>query len=322
ALSAAAKAAGDGAGAPVVVAQVDPITLGVVRSPGECGVDVAVGEGQPLGNRLDFGGPSFGLFAAREEYLRRMPGRIAGETTDVDGRRGFVLTLQTREQHIRREKATSNICTAQALNALGGVVYLSWLGRSGIVEIGELMAARAHYARETLAALPGIEQLHSGPVVREFALRLDGDVAAIRERCAAAGLNPGADLHALTGRAEDRGGLLVAITERRSREDIDRLAEVLGEAVAAERRRCAAEGVNPGVDVHALSGREHDRGVLLVAITEKRSRAEIDKLVDVLGRALAAERSGGGDGAEGGATAGAAGAGNGVGSHAERAALA
>jgi glycine dehydrogenase subunit 1 len=238
ALSAAAHEAGaDGAGragsGPVVVAQVDPLTLGVLRSPGECGVDVAVGEGQSLGNRLDFGGPSFGLFAAREEYLRRMPGRIAGETRDVDGRRGFVLTLQTREQHIRREKATSNICTAQALNALGGVVYLSWLGRHGIVELGELMAARTHYARESLSALPGVEQAHAQPVVREFALRLDADVAAVRERCIAEGINPGVDLHAVTGREEDRGGLLVAITERRSRADIDRLAEVLGAAVAA-----------------------------------------------------------------------------------------
>ena len=236
ALAAAAKdghaRAGEGA-APVVVAQVDPITLGVLAPPGECGVDVAVGEGQPLGNRLDFGGPSFGLFAAREPYLRRMPGRIAGETVDVDGRRGFVLTLQTREQHIRREKATSNICTAQALNALAGVVYLSWLGRRGIVELGELLLARTHYARETLAALEGVHKLHEQPVMREFALRLDADVAAVRRRCALAGVNPGADLHALTGRPQDRGGLLVAITERRSRADIDRLAEVLGQAVAA-----------------------------------------------------------------------------------------
>jgi glycine dehydrogenase subunit 1 len=241
ALSAAAKAAGaqasgtGGDGAPVVVAQVDPIVLGVLAPPGECGVDVAVGEGQPLGNRLDFGGPSFGLFAAREEYLRRMPGRIAGETTDVDGRRGFVLTLQTREQHIRREKATSNICTAQALNALAGVVYLTWLGRRGIVELGELLLARTHYARETLAALEGVEKLHEQPVIREFAVRLDADVAAVRRRCAEQGVNPGVDLEALTGRPEDRGGLLVAITERRSREHIDRLAEVLAAAVQAER---------------------------------------------------------------------------------------
>jgi glycine dehydrogenase subunit 1 len=232
ALSAAAHAAGDGKG-PVVVAQVDPLTLGILRSPGECGVDVAVGEGQALGNRLDFGGPSFGLFAAREEYLRRMPGRIAGETLDVDGRRGFVLTLQTREQHIRREKATSNICTSQALNALGGVVYLSWLGRRGIVELGELLAARTHYAREALAALPGVERMHEQPVVREFALRLDADVAEVRSRCAERGINPGADLQALSGRPEDRGGLLVAITERRSKADIDRLAEALGAAVGA-----------------------------------------------------------------------------------------
>jgi glycine dehydrogenase subunit 1 len=248
ALAAAAKAAGEtggegGAGghaAPIVVAQVDPITLGVLAPPGDCGVDVAVGEGQSLGNRLDFGGPSFGFFAAREEYLRRMPGRIAGETLDVDGRRGFVLTLQTREQHIRREKATSNICTAQALNALAGVVYLAWLGRRGIVELGELLLARTHYARERLAAIDGIEKMHSRPVVREFALRLAADVAAVRRRCAEQGVNPGVDVHALSGRPEDRGVLLVAITERRSRADIDRLADVLEQAMAEEREMAPA----------------------------------------------------------------------------------
>jgi glycine dehydrogenase subunit 1 len=236
ALSAAARAAAvDADPKLVVVAQVDPITLGVLRSPGECDVDVAVGEGQPLGNRLDFGGPSFGLFAAREEHLRQMPGRIAGETVDVDGRRGFVMTLQTREQHIRREKATSNICTAQALNALAGVIYLAWLGRRGIVELGELLLARTHYARETLSALEGVEPLHSQPVVREFAVRLDADVAAVKRRCAREGVNPGADIQALSGREADRGGLLVALTERRTRAEIDRLAAVLGSAVAAER---------------------------------------------------------------------------------------
>jgi glycine dehydrogenase subunit 1 len=230
-------ARGGGGKPPVVIAQVDPITLGILAPPGECGVDVAVGEGQPLGNRLDFGGPSFGFFAAREEYLRRMPGRIAGETTDVDGRRGFVLTLQTREQHIRREKATSNICTAQALNALGGVVYLAWLGRRGIVELGELLLARTHYAREKLCALDGVRALHTQPAIREFALCLDADVAEVKRRCAAQGVNPGVDLEKITGRGEDRGGLLVAITEQRSRADIDRLAEVLGAAVAAAGRR-------------------------------------------------------------------------------------
>jgi glycine dehydrogenase subunit 1 len=240
ALSEAAKSAAN----PVVICQADPIALGVLAPPGDCGVDVCVGEGQPLGNRLDFGGPSFGFFAAREEYLRRMPGRIAGETVDVDGRRGFVLTLQTREQHIRREKATSNICTAQALNALAGVVYLTWLGRRGIVELGELLLARTHYARETLGGLPGVEKLHEQPVVREFALRLtsaDGgsvlDVAGVRRRCLARNVNPGVDAHALTGREQDRGVLLVAITEKRSRADIDRLAQALGAAVADERDR-------------------------------------------------------------------------------------
>src|SRR5438128_641098 len=227
---------------PVVVAQVDPITLGILKPPGECGVDVAVGEGQPLGNRLDFGGPSFGFFAAREEYLRRMPGRIAGETVDVDGRRGFVLTLQTREQHIRRERATSNICTAQALHALAAIVYLSWLGRRGIVELGELLLARTHYARRALAGLDGVEPFCEQPVIREFALRLDADVAAVKRRCARQGVNPGVDVHALSGRPEDSGVLLVAITERRSREQIDRLVDVLAAAVAAD-RRSASEAV-------------------------------------------------------------------------------
>jgi glycine dehydrogenase subunit 1 len=186
-----------------------------------------VGEGQTLGNRLDYGGPSFGFFAAQEAYLRRMPGRIAGETTDVDGRRGFVLTLQTREQHIRREKATHNICTAQALNALAGVIYLSWLGRRGLVELGELLLQRTAYARRTLAELDGVELLHEQPVVREFAVKLDAPVHKVIERCAAEGINPGFPL-------ED-DGLLIAITEQRSREDIDTLARVLGAAVAAER---------------------------------------------------------------------------------------
>jgi glycine dehydrogenase subunit 1 len=229
ALTEAAKQAGA-----VVICACDPIPLGILEPPGAQGVDIAVGEGQTLGNRLDFGGPSFGFFAASQEHLRRMPGRIAGETVDVDGKRGFVLTLQTREQHIRREKATSNICTAQALNALAGVVYLGWLGRQGLMELGELLLRRTAYARETLCAIDGVEPLHEQPVVREFALRLAGvDVDAVVERLAAEGINAGYRL----GRAypEYEDGLLVAITERRTRAQIDRFAEALGDALAAER---------------------------------------------------------------------------------------
>ncbi|HEX8977254.1 MAG TPA: aminomethyl-transferring glycine dehydrogenase subunit GcvPA [Solirubrobacteraceae bacterium] len=213
----------------------DPLPLSLLRSPGECGVDIAVGEGQTLGNRLDFGGPSFGFFATSQALLRRIPGRISGETRDMDGKRGFVLTLQTREQHIRREKATSNICTAQALNALAGVIYLSWLGRRGIVELTELMLQRTAYARERLAELDGVELLHEQPVVREFAVTLDAPAEAIIRRCLEQGLNPGYPLG--DDYPEHENGLLVAITERRTRAEIDRLVEVLGEAVAAERGR-------------------------------------------------------------------------------------
>ena len=190
--------------------------LSLLKTPGECGVDIAVGEGQPLGNRLDFGGPSFGFFAVTEALMRRLPGRIAGETRDVEGKRGFVLTLQTREQHIRREKATSNICTAQALNALAGVIYLSWLGRRGFVELGRA-AAPAHRlcARRAGGDCPGSTLLHEQPVVREFAIALDAPVDAVVARCQAAGIHPGYPL----GRdyPEHPHGLLVALTEQRSR---------------------------------------------------------------------------------------------------------
>jgi len=231
-----AQAAHD-AGA-LVIAACDPLPLALLKTPGECGVDIVVGEGQSLGNRLDFGGPSFGFFAATEALMRRIPGRIAGETKDVDGKRGFVLTLQTREQHIRREKATSNICTAQALNALAGVIYLSWLGRRGIVELVELMLQRTAYARERLTAVDGVSLLHDRPVVREFALELDAPVQRVIARCRENGINPGYAL----GRdyPEHENGLLVAITEQRTKADIDRLASVLESAIGAEGRAAGA----------------------------------------------------------------------------------
>jgi glycine dehydrogenase subunit 1 len=202
-------------------------------------VDIAVGEGQQLGGRLDFGGPSFGFFCATEEHLRRMPGRIAGETADADGRRGFVLALQTREQHIRREKATHNICTSQALNALAGTIYLSWLGKRGIVELGELLARRSAYARERLAGIEGVELLHEAPVVREFAVRVDAPVPDLLDRLAEEGIAAGYWL----GREypEYGDGLLIALTERRSREDIDRLAEALGGAIPSAANALSAD---------------------------------------------------------------------------------
>jgi glycine dehydrogenase subunit 1 len=213
----------------LAVCAADPLPLGILRPPGKQGFDVCVGEGQTLGNRLDFGGPSFGFFAAAERFIRRMPGRIAGETRDTEGRRGFVLTLQTREQHIRRDKATHNICTAQALNALAGVIYLSWLGRRGLVELAELMLRRTHYAREAL----GLEAINPGPVVREFAVRVP-DLDRLFERARSEGINPGYRLGPDYPEYED--GLLVAITERRTKTDIDRLAAVVAgmrEGVAA-----------------------------------------------------------------------------------------
>jgi glycine dehydrogenase subunit 1 len=228
-LAAAAHEAGA-----LLICACDPLPLALLRSPGECGADIAVGEGQTLGNRLDFGGPSFGFFAATEALIRRVPGRIAGETRDLEGKRGFVLTLQTREQHIRRERATSNICTAQALNALAGIIYLSWLGRRGVAELVELMVQRTAYAREKLAALDGVSLLHEQPVVREFAVRLEAPLERVIARCRDQGINPG---HPLSRDYPDLDDcLLIALTEQRTRSQIDRLAEVLGSAVAAERR--------------------------------------------------------------------------------------
>src|SRR5919204_101841 len=204
------------------VAHIDPISLGVLEAPGNYGCALAIGEGQGAGNHISFGGPHYGFLAARSEFIRRMPGRIVGETTDAAGNRGYVLTLQTREQHIRREKATSNITTNQTLLALAGLVYLSWLGPQGLREVGETCMALAEYAKGRL----GLELPFSDRTTfKEFAVRVGRNARDVVRDALAEGIHPG---HAL---GRDYPGLddvlLVAVTERRTKEEIDRLAEVL-----------------------------------------------------------------------------------------------
>jgi glycine dehydrogenase subunit 1 len=216
-----ATAAGE-AGA-LAVAHVDPLSLGVLEAPGEYGCALAIGEGQPAGNHQAYGGPHYGFIAARMEYVRRMPGRIVGETTDVDGKRAYVLTLQTREQHIRREKATSNITTNQTLLALGGLVYLSWLGPQGLREVGETCMGLAAYAKERL----GLELLFPKQTTfKELAVRVGRPAEEAIANARAEGVHPGYALKRDYAGMED--ALLVCVTERRSPADIDRLAEVLG----------------------------------------------------------------------------------------------
>ncbi|HYZ11175.1 MAG TPA: aminomethyl-transferring glycine dehydrogenase subunit GcvPA [Actinomycetota bacterium] len=203
----------------------DPLSLGVLAPPGELDADIAVAEGQVLGNHLAYGGPYLGVIAARMQDVRRMPGRIVGETVDVDGRPGYVLTLQAREQHIRREKATSNICTNQTLMAIAAAVYLAWLGPAGLVELGQACAAKAAYAAERLTAVPGVRLAHPDvPFFKEFALAFDRrGPAEVRDRLADRGY--------LVGPVFEEA-LLVACTERRSRQEIDDLARAVGEVVA------------------------------------------------------------------------------------------
>jgi glycine dehydrogenase subunit 1 len=204
------------------VAYVDPISLGLLEAPGAYGCAIAVGEGQPAGNYQAYGGPHYGFIAARTDYIRRMPGRIVGETTDLAGRRGYVLTLQTREQHIRREKATHNITTNQTLLALAGLMYLSWLGPEGLREVGETCLALAEYARERLE-LPLL--FPEQATFKEFAVRVGRPASdAIRE-ARRQGVHPGYALRRDYAGMED--ALLVCVTEKKTREDVDRLAEVL-----------------------------------------------------------------------------------------------
>jgi glycine dehydrogenase subunit 1 len=205
----------------------DPLSLGILAPPGELGADIAVAEGQSLGNTLNFGGPYLGVIAARMQDVRRMPGRIVGETVDVDGKTGYVLTLQAREQHIRREKATSNICTNQTLMAVAAAVYLAWLGPGGLEQLGRLCAGKARVAAERLTAIDGVELLYpDAPFFKEFALVLPRSALEVRDSLVERGFLGGVPLAEAEGRA-----LLVAVTERRTDEEIEALADAMREVL-------------------------------------------------------------------------------------------
>ncbi|MDP9452158.1 MAG: aminomethyl-transferring glycine dehydrogenase subunit GcvPA [Actinomycetota bacterium] len=214
-----ARRVADTTGALLVVA-LDPVAAGLLRPPGEWGADVVVGEGQPLGTPLSFGGPYLGLFSCRLEHVRRLPGRLVGETVDTEGRRAYVSTLRTREQDIRRERASSNVCTNQTLIAVACGVQLAWLGTSGLRELALRCARATRYTRESLLALDGVEPLVGAPTLREFALRLPADPAVVVERMLEDGFLAGIALDA-DGGGGHGPGLLVAATERRTRSQID-----------------------------------------------------------------------------------------------------
>ena len=233
------------AGALLVVVA-DPVSLGILEAPGRLGADIVVGEAQALGNAMSFGGPGLGYMAVTTKLMRRIPGRLVGETVDLEGRRGYVLTLQTREQHIRRDKATSNICSNHALNALATLVYLSWLGKEGLPELGLHCARKAAYLRERLLALPGVTAFTEGPVFREFAVRLPRPAAEVVEALAPEGYLAGVAAGRFAGLFDGLvpgGGdgasaalddvLLVAVTEKRTRAEIDGFADALGALLAS-----------------------------------------------------------------------------------------
>lgn len=222
----AAKAAAHAVDALFVVSA-NPLALGLLEAPGKAGADLVIGDAQPFGIPASLGGPTCGYFAASEKWMRRMPGRIVGQTVDRDGKRGFVLTMQAREQHIRREKATSNICSNQALLALCASVYLTVMGKRGIREVASLNVQKAHYAARVLSGLKGIRLAFSAPFFNEFVLKLpEGtDIAALNRKLLEAGFIGGYDLGKCYPELRDH--LLVAVTERRSRAEIDAFAERL-----------------------------------------------------------------------------------------------
>jgi glycine dehydrogenase subunit 1 len=226
----ACAAAAHAAGALLVVV-FNPTAMALLKSPGSCGADVAVAEGQPLGIPMSYGGPVLGIFAAKNEYIRHMPGRIVGVAHDHDGRRGFVLTLQTREQHIRREKATSNICTNQGLLALAATVYLATVGLEGLRGVADASCVNAHAVYDAVTRIDGYAPLcPGGPFFHEFAVKTPKPAAEIVHRAVALGVLPGIALDRFASPLEDGHALLIAATEKRTADDVDRLVEALKQA--------------------------------------------------------------------------------------------
>jgi len=213
------------AGALLVVVANPIISLGLLRPPGDYGADIVVAEGQPLGAGLNFGGPYLGVFAARQKYVRKIPGRLVGETVDTEGRRGFVLTLTPREQHIRREKATSNICTNQGLIALIAGMYLAYMGKGGMRAVAELCYHRAHYAAAEIDKLDGYQVVNYAPFFNEFPVKCPKPVAEINAALLEKGVLGGYDLQADYPHAENE--MLICVTEMNTREQIDRLVAAL-----------------------------------------------------------------------------------------------
>jgi len=210
------------------VASADPVTLAVLKPPGHEGADIVVGEGQPLGVPMGYGGPLVGFFSIRKSDVRRLPGRLAGVTVDLEGRRGYVLTLQTREQHIRRERATSNICTNQGLMALANAIHMALLGAQGMRDVAVQSAEKAHYLARRAAQVPGVSLLHGdAPYVREFVLRLPGPASDFLRAAEKRRILAGVPLERFD-RARSRD-LLVAATEKRTREEMDRYVDTLAE---------------------------------------------------------------------------------------------
>lgn len=207
------------------IASVDPISLGILKPPAEYGADVAIGEGQPLGNKLNFGGPYLGIFACRQEYLRRVPGHLTSSTTDTEGRTGYVFTLQTREQHIKRERATSNICTSEILNAIAAAVYLSYMGPAGLKEVASLCIQKSHYMFDRLRSISYLEPVSDAPFFKEFAFKSTKPVSIINEHLLTEGIIGGLDISKLY--PEYQNTILFCVTEKRTKQEIDTLVEIM-----------------------------------------------------------------------------------------------